>query len=142
MGITFAGVTVAAVTTTGGGVASVTIVVPAKPQGSYEVRAVAGTTSATASFTVAPRIKVMPGSGGPGDSVGVSLRGFGKNERVRIRWLVDGRYVEVAVVARTSNTGSANLPVVVPAGADPGATSVRGDGTIARAQTNVFVVTP
>lgn len=140
--VSFAGVTVASITTTSGGTATATIAVPAKPQGAYEIRAAVGTTTATASFTVAPRIKLTPGAGGPGDSIGVSLRGFGKNERVRIRWLVDGRYVEVAVVERTSNTGSANLPVLVPEGADPGATSVRGDGTIARAQTNVFVVTP
>jgi len=139
--VTFAGVTVASITTTTGGTATATIAVPAKPQGTYEIRAAVDTTTATASFTVAPRIKLSPGAGGPGDSIGVSLRGFGRNERVRIRWLVDGRYVEVEVVERTSNTGSANLSVVVPAGADPGATSVRGDGTIARAQTNVFVVT-
>ncbi len=140
--VSFAGVTVASITTTSGGTATATIAVPAKPQGTYEIRAAVDTTTATASFTVAPRIKLTPGTGGPGDSIGVSLRGFGKNERVRIRWLVDGRYVEVDVVERTSNTGSANLSVPVPAGADPGATSVRGDGTIARAQTNVFVVTP
>ncbi len=71
----------------------------------------------------------------------VSLRGFGRNEPVRIRWLVDGRWVQVGFVDRTSNTGSANVTVTIPAGADPGPTSVRGDGTTARAQTNAFVVT-
>ncbi len=85
-------------------------------------------------------MKVIPGGATAGDQVEVSLRGFGRNEAVRIRWLVDGRWVQVGFVTRTSNTGSANILVTVPADADPGPAKVRGDGTIARAQTNAFVV--
>jgi len=40
----------------------------------------------------------------------------------------------------TSNSGSANVDVQVPNNADAGANSVRGDGTVARAQTNAFIV--
>ena len=107
---------------------------PADPPGS-SVRLPA------AAYAIVPRIKVIPARAGPGDQVEISLRGFAKNERVRVRWLVDGRWVELFVVERTSNTGSANVMVPVPASAVPGPAKVRGDGTIARAQTNAFVVT-
>lgn len=137
--ITFAGVPVATVTTDPSGTASVGITVPAKPKGPYEVSASAAAVSAVAAYEIAPRIKVSPGSAGPADQVGISLRGFAKNERVRIRWLIDGRWVEIYVVTRTSNTGSANVTVTVP-DVDPGPAKVRGDGTIARAQTNAFDV--
>ncbi len=139
--ITFAGVTVAATTTSASGTASVRMTVPAKPQGDYQVHAAAGATSATATYAIVPRVKVIPGSAASGEQVEISLRGFAKNERVRIRWLVDGRWIEIFVIARTSNTGSANVDVTVPAGVIPGPAKVRGDGTIARAQTNAFVVT-
>lgn len=139
--LAFAGATVATMTTGGDGTATTWFVVPAKPQGVYQIRAVGGAADVVATYAIAPRIKVMPGAAGPGDQVAVSLRGFGRNEQIRIRWLVDGRYVQVGLVARTSNTGSANLIVTVPAGAPPGLTSVRGDGTLARAQTNAVFVT-
>ena len=54
--------------------------------------------------------------------------------------MVNGSYVEVAQVT-TSNTGSANVNVTIPAGAQPGNNTVRGDGTTFRAQTNAAVVT-
>ena len=139
--MTFSGATVAALTTTAAGTGSATIRVPAKPAGTYPLWAASRTESASATYTVAPRVKVIPGTAGPGDEVEISLRGFGRNEAVRIRWLVDGRWVQVGFVPRTSNTGSANILVTVPAGADPGRTSVRGDGPIARAQTNAVYVT-
>jgi hypothetical protein len=139
--ISFSGATVAGLTTTPEGTVSVAIKVPAKPAGTYPIWAVSGTESASASYTIAPRVKVLPGSAGAGEQVEVSLRGFGRNEAVRIRWLVDGRWVQVGFVDRTSNTGSANILVTVPEGADPGSAKVRGDGPVARAQTNAFVVT-
>jgi len=73
--------------------------------------------------------------------VNVSLRGYGKKEVVRIRWKVNGSWVTVATVT-TSNTGSANVTVQVPANANVGQNSVRGDGTIFRQQTNAVTVVP
>jgi len=72
--------------------------------------------------------------------VTVSLRGYGKTETVRIRWLVAGSWVTVATVT-TSNTGSATVSVTVPATADAGPNAVRGDGTVFRQQTNAVIVT-
>ena len=92
-------------------------------------------------FDVAPRIKVTPGTVSPGDSVDVSLRGYAKKETVQIRWKVNGVWVTVATVT-TSNTGSANVTVQVPANANAGQNSVRGDGTVFRQQTNAVTVEP
>ncbi len=139
--ISFAGVVIATTTTSASGTASIRFAVPAKPKGLYEVSAATQSVGAATSYEIVPRIKVIPGSAGPDDQVEISLRGFAKNERVRIRWLVDGVWVELFVIPRTSNTGSANVDVTIPAGAAPGPAKVRGDGTIARAQTNAFVVT-
>ncbi len=127
-------------TTTADGTGRITVKVPAKPAGTYPLWASSGAESASANYTIAPRVKVIPGSAAAGNQVEISLRGFGRNEAVRIRWLVDGRWVQVGFVARTSNTGSANILVSVPEGADLGPAKVRGDGAIARAQTNAFVV--
>ena len=79
-------------------------------------------------------------TGARGQSVDVSLRGFGRTEAVRVRWLVNGNYVLLTTVT-TSNTGSANVNVTIPAGATVGANTVRGDGTDFRAQTNAAMVT-
>jgi hypothetical protein len=97
-----------------------------------------GSVSRTATYEVAPRIRVEAGA--RGQLVDVSLRGFGRQESVRIRWLVDGSWVQLATVT-TSNTGSANVDVTIPAAAAIGNNSVRGDGTTFRAQTNVAIVT-
>ncbi|HET8522101.1 MAG TPA: hypothetical protein VFL82_02645 [Thermomicrobiales bacterium] len=130
------------VTTDAIGGATDTIRVPATPGGANQLRFTAGTTTATADFEVAPRIKVIPDTVIPGQTVNVSLRGFAKQENVRVRWLVNGRYIDLKTVT-TSNTGSANVEVIVPATAPAGPTSVRGDGTEFRAQTNaVNVVAP
>ncbi len=60
-------------------------------------------------------------------------------EAVRIRWLINGSWVQIGQVT-TSNTGSANVNLVIPAGATVGANSVRGDGTTFAAQTNAATV--
>ena len=137
--IQWKGVTKAQTTANPNGSAYVRMRVPAAPIGTYTVRAVSGSRSTSATFTIAPRIKVIPSSESRGETVDVSLRGFGKKETVRIRWLRDGRYVDLTTVL-TSNTGSANVDVDVPSWAPDGSTSVRGDGPVARAQTNAFVV--
>lgn len=140
--VAFVGTTYASsntVTTNGNGVANAPLVIPATPLGNYTIRATSGSTVANTPFEVAPRIKVTPTTGDPGDTVGVSLRGFGKRESVRIRWKVGSSYVTLTTVT-TSNSGSSNVNVQVPNNAPGGPTSVRGDGTVARAQTNLFTV--
>ncbi|MCB1133104.1 MAG: hypothetical protein KDN05_18430 [Verrucomicrobiae bacterium] len=54
---------------------------------------------------------------------------------------MNGSWVTIATVV-TSNTGSANVDVTVPANASLGENSVRGDGTEFRQQTNAVTVEP
>ncbi len=126
-------------TTNATGSASGSFVVPAAPGGNVQIRFTSGTTVLNAAFEIAPRILVIPSTVDQGQTANVSLRGFGKNELVRIRWLVNGSWVQVATVT-TSNSGSANVNVVVPENAAEGQNSVRGDGTTFRAQTNAVFV--
>jgi murein DD-endopeptidase MepM/ murein hydrolase activator NlpD len=124
--------------TDGSGNATGRFRVPATPGGpNQQITFAAGGTSKTVKFEVAPRIKVNTNPGVRGQQVDVSLRGYSKQESVRIRWKQpDGSWVELARVT-TSNTGSANVWVTVPSWAPDGNNSVRGDGAVFRQQTNV-----
>ncbi len=100
-----------------------------------------GSRSVTVEYTVLPRIVVSPAAVAAGDTATVTLSGYGKDETVRLRWLVNGVWTTLATV-QTNNTGGASVEVTVPANAAPGATSVRGDGTVNRQQTNGVTVLP
>ncbi len=113
--------------------------VPASPIGNHTVRLSATGVAKVVEYEVAPRIKLIPGTSARGQTVDVSLRGFAAHESVRIRWKRGSSWIQVAQIT-TSSTGSANVDVKVPAWASDGTSSVRGDGSIARAQTNAFIV--
>jgi hypothetical protein len=98
-----------------------------------------GSVTKVADFEVVPRVKVTTNPAVRGLLADVSLRGYAKNETVRIRWLKGSSWITLATVV-TSNTGSANVPVLVPLWAPDGMNSVRGDGTIFRQQTNTVYV--
>ncbi|MGH2531717.1 MAG: hypothetical protein ACRDJW_05370 [Thermomicrobiales bacterium] len=121
------------------GAATMSFKVPASPKGFHGVEATGGNVEATATYEIVPRIKLTPGQAARGDPVGVSLRGYGAREIVRIRWQLDGSFEQLTTVT-TSGSGSANLDITVPLAAPDGSASVRGDGPIGRAQTNAFVV--
>jgi hypothetical protein len=125
--------------TSASGDVSNSLTIPAAPMGSHQIRWVSGEFTATSSFTVVPRIKLTPSTVARGQTVNVSLRGYAAREVVRIRWKKDSTWVEVGRVT-TSSTGSANINVVVPSFVPKGATSVRGDGSYGRAQTNAVTV--
>lgn len=124
--------------TNSAGAATGSFPVPATPGGpNQQITFSLGGESRTALFEVAPRIKINTQPGVRGQLVDVSLRGYAKQETVRIRWKrPDGTWVQLATVV-TSNTGSANVWVTVPGWAPNGNNSVRGDGTVFRQQTNV-----
>jgi hypothetical protein len=113
--------------------------IPAAPMGPHSVRWTYGTWSASSTFTVKPRIKIIPSSTSRGSLVNVSLRGYAAHETVRIRWKHGTGFTEIAHVT-TSSTGSANIDVHVPTYVPNGSTSVRGDGAFGRAQTNAVTV--
>jgi len=138
--VTWNGKAIAQAMSDANGNVSASVRVPAAPQGSYRLGLNAGALwQPSGTLTVVPRIKVIPEVAARGQTVKVSLRGFAKREVVRIRWKNGGSWVELGRVT-TSSTGSGELWVAVPGWAADGATSVRGDGTLARAQTNVVSV--
>jgi hypothetical protein len=114
--------------------------IPAAPKGNHTLRFKYGHWDSTVIFTIKPRIKIIPNTVARDQTVNVSLRGFAKQEVVRIRWKQGSSWVQIATVT-TSNTGSANVNVSVPSFAVIGANSVRGDGNKgAAAQTNAVTV--
>jgi hypothetical protein len=135
-------VSLGTVTADSSGEAAGSFVVPATEGGSANrVIFASGASTVSTAFDVAPRINVIPATVSRGQVVEVSLRGYGKQETVRIRWMVNGSWVTVATIT-TSNTGSANVNVTVPANATLGQNSVRGDGAVFRQQTNAVTVVP
>jgi hypothetical protein len=121
----------------GNGVGS--FVVPAAPMGPHTIKLYRFGRTATASFTVKPRIKLIPSTVSREQRVNISLRGYAKYETVNIRWKKGTSWVQVGQV-KTSSTGSANINIYVPKWVPDGSTSVRGDGTYGRAQTNAVTV--
>ena len=122
------------VDTNSSGAASGSFVLPATPGGSGQtIRFSSGNAVADTIFEVVPRIKVSPGN--QGGQTDVSLRGFGKDEVVTVRWLVGGTYQTVGTVT-ASNTGSANFNVTIPSNAAIGNNTVRAEGQTFSAQTN------
>ena len=134
-----AAVPLGTVQTDAGGDASTTRTVPTVVGGNGEVRVVAGGETESADFEVAPRLRITPSSVQHGQTVAAEVSGFGPAESVRIRWLVDGTYVEVGTLTTAADgTGTAN--VTVPTNAALGANTVRADGTAFAAQTNAVTV--
>lgn len=113
--------------------------IPAAIAGEHSVKINRYGFPAVAKFTVKPRIKITPNPAVRGSIVDVSLRGFGKQEIVQIRWQKGTGWQTVATVT-TSNTGSANVAVTVPTFVPDGLTKVRADGATSAAQTNALQV--
>ncbi len=110
--------------------------VPAVTGGPEQIIAfVSGKVAKRVRIEIRPRIKLLTNLGFCGQQGNISLRGYGKREQVRIRWKNGAGWTQLATV-ETSNTGSANVLVTIPAFAVDGFNSVRGDGTVFRQQTN------
>jgi hypothetical protein len=134
------GATIATVSTTKEATATGSLLIPAAPMGPHKLSFTYGHWNASQTYTVKPRIKVIPSTGlKRGQTVNVSLRGYAKYEVVRIRWKKGTSWVELARVT-TSGTGSANVNIKVPTFAANGQNSVRGDGSFGHAQTNAVTV--
>lgn len=134
------GTSLGSISTNSSGKALGTFKVPAAPMGTHTVRWSTGSLAAQRTFTVVPRIKIRPSANVQrGQIVNVSLRGYHARETVNIRWKKGSTFVQIAHVT-TSSTGSANIDVHVPKWVPDGQTSVRGDGTYGRAQTNTVTV--
>ena len=139
VGIYFDGAKIGSVATDSLGNAINRFTVPAAPMGNHIVRFYRFGRNATTTFTIKPRIKVIPNTTARGHTVDVSLRGYAAHETVRIRWKKGSAYVDIARVT-TSSTGSANIDVHVPSFAPIGTNSIRGDGSVGHAQSNAVTV--
>jgi hypothetical protein len=133
-------INIATVHTNSVGAVSGYFLVPATTGGPNQpVTFKSGSVSKTVLINVPPRIKILTTPGVRGQKVEVSLRGYQKGETVRIRWAHGAGWTQIAT-ATTSNTGSANIFVTVPSWAPNGFNSVRGDGNVSRAQTNIAFI--
>jgi hypothetical protein len=138
--ITWDGTTIGSVLTGSNGQAMGSFKIPASPMGNHSVHWKYGHWDAKITYTVKPRIKITPSTNVQrGSTVNVSLRGYAAHETVRIRWKHGSGYTDITTVS-TSSTGSANKDITVPTFVPDGSTSVRGDGTYGRAQTNAVTV--
>jgi hypothetical protein len=102
-----------------------------------------GSASAIAAFEVAPRIRIVPTTASPGDTVSLNLRGFKANDPLTVYWLnADAIFVPVATVT-TSGTGSVTgLEIMVPALAPNGPNKIRVDGVIDQQSSALSVLAP
>lgn len=117
-----------------------TLKIPATPIGGRTLQLNAGNWwKPSTTITVAPRIKMLPSSASRGQTVKISLRGYAQRESVRIRWKKGSSWVDLGWVT-TSSTGSGELYITVPSWAPDGMGSIRGDGSVGRAQTNVVSI--
>jgi Prealbumin-like fold domain len=107
------------VTSSASGAGVTTFKVPAAPKGQHTVKALAGKFTASTVFTMNPRIRLSPTTGGSGGTVSVSFRGYAAGEKVDLRWyMYETLYVTVKTVTMSS-TGSANttfVPTFLPLG--------------------------
>jgi hypothetical protein len=134
------GKTIATFTSNADGTVYGTFKMPATPIGDHKLQLNAGRWwRPSATITIAPRVKMIPSSASRGQTVKISLRGFAQGETVRIRWKKGSSWIELGRVT-TSGTGSGELYVPVPSWAPDGTGSVRGDGSVGRAQTNAVYI--
>jgi hypothetical protein len=136
--ISWDGKALASTTSSAAGDGSVSIQVPNARKGGHTITATRGQTSASARFTVVPRLRLSPSTVEVGDTLSVSLRGYAKGEAIDI--LLDSTAKRLATVA-ASGTGSASITVTVPA-ATGGRHKIIGHGATGSQSAASFVVVP
>jgi subtilisin family serine protease len=115
---------VASVTASSSGNANASFVIPASLGGSHTVTGKGARGSATATFTVQPRLTVSPSSAPPGGQIKVKLRGFKSSERVTLTL----GSTTLAATTMSSATGSRDVTMTIPDDATPGATTITATG--------------
>ena len=113
----FAGAYVGGDTIDDEGEGSRTFTVPERAAGRYKVTVSTGQKTLSASIKVAPLIKLDRSSGLVGETVNVTLRGFGRGESVLVTFDT-GSSTRSLVRVTTSPAGSADTSIVVPASTD------------------------
>jgi hypothetical protein len=113
------------------GRAAASFAVPASQLGNHLIvaRGVASGLKSSRTYTVQPNLTLVPSSGAPGTSIGISLRGFKAGEQVEIK--LQGRSTPVKTIT-VSSTGSAVASTTnsfkIPTSYDPGDYTVTAKG--------------
>ncbi len=119
---------------------SATFTVPEGAKGSHTVRAQTLLESATATYTISPKLTVTPVTGGVGDQVTVSGTGFAASQVVTVTF--DAVAVTTTPATVTTNTsGSFTATFTIPA-SSRGAHTVKAQDTSLNAATAIFTVGP
>ena len=119
---------------------SATFTVPEGAKGSRTVRAQTLLESATATYTISPKLTVTPVTGGVGDQVTVSGTGFAASQVVTVTF--DAVAVTTTPATVTTNTsGSFTATFTIPA-SSRGAHTVKAQDTSLNAATAIFTVGP
>lgn len=121
------------------GIGSVTLRVPTRPQGTYDIVATNGIQTASASFTIRPVVTASPSLTSMGATITVTVRGFAAYESVRIRIENDDSSYTTLATVTTSVNGRASQTVTLPATAGPGKHVLRADGTANRVRTIITI---
>jgi len=110
--VTWDGKSLATTKTSVAGDGSVAIHVPIGKKGSHKVKATVGSTSATTTFTIVPKLTLTPTNSAVGRTLSVTLRGYAANEAIALKW--DSSTAKTLLTVTASSSGSASANVVVP----------------------------
>jgi hypothetical protein len=132
------GAKVISFTTNSSGKATVKFNAPESPKGSHVARGIRGVASASANFTVTPRITTDPTSAKVGDEITVALTGYAAGESIQVQLQQSGSTYETLTSATANSKGSATVNVVLPSWS-AGTRTIRGSGTSSNAQTSLTI---
>lgn len=131
------GASLGAATTNASGAASITFRVPNAVGGIHAIAGTVKTATKSVAFRVKPRLVIAPKAGAVGTQVKVSLSGYGRSERVEVRWTSGALLTAVTVSTLGSGSAKITIPKVVA-----GLYKVTAKGTTgATAAANVTVTT-
>ncbi|MEA2598432.1 MAG: in [Thermomicrobiales bacterium] len=134
------GIRLLAVTTDASGAASGVLTIPSTTKGTHLVQAVGDGRSASAPFTVSPLLVVSPSTGPAYRNARITLRGFGRYERITVSFSNGSNAITLATV-KASRTGSAYVDVKLPA-APAGNHRIRGVGSLGNTASAIYTVKP
>lgn len=135
--ISWDGQTVATSRTSPAGEGSVSFVAPAAKKGDHTVAATMGKVSASAQFTIVPKISLSRRTTRIGDSITATLRGYGNGESVDIG--LDSTANALATVV-VSGTGSGSAQIVVPEATGGAHKMVSSGDAASRSQASLAIV--
>lgn len=118
--------------------------VPASRFGAHTVAALGllSNVTVTSTFSVTPSVQAIPNSAASGSQVGISLRGFGGPEQVRLTIQSTGQTLGVVTTSNTGSTTAGVTLVTIPATLSAGSYTIVATGlTTGGSATNQLNVT-